>query len=150
MYVFVAATACSAPASIGRTASLAAASGELGIVRDRDRRPSLTASLLDHRLDVGRLARLRDPEHERAVEPRRLLVERVQRRRRERDRNTVRASEHVLRVARGVRRAAARRDQDVLHVRPAEQRRDLLGVRALAVDQPRECLRLLGELALEV
>ncbi len=127
MYVLVAATACSSPASSGSTASLATASGEAGsLVIATVGRPC-RPRLVDHRLHVRRLARLRDPDDERAVEPRRLFVERVERRRRERDRNPMGAPEHVLRVARGIRRAAPRGDQDVLHVRAPEERRDRLG-----------------------
>ena len=150
MYVLVAATARSSPASIGRTASLATASGEAGsLVIATVGRPCL-ARLLDHRLDVGRLARLRDPDDQRTVEPRRLLVQGVERRCRERDRNAVGAPEDVLGVAGRIRRAAARRDQDVLDVGAPEQRRDRLGVGALAVDQPRERLGLLGQFQFEV
>ena len=124
-YVFVAATASSSPASSGSTASAAVPIGEPGrFVIAIVGRPWRRASL-DHRAHVGRLARLRDADHERAVEPRRLLVERVERRRRERDRHAVRAAEQVLRVARGVRRAAARGDQEVADVRPAEERAEL-------------------------
>ena len=106
-YVFVAATASSSPASSAQHRVGGPAERRVGVVRDRDRRPSLPARLGEHLDDVGRLARLRDADDERAVEPRRLLVERVERRRRERDRHAVRAAEQVLRIARGVGRAAA-------------------------------------------
>ena len=123
----VAATARSSPASSGSTASAASADRRVGRVRDRDRRPSLAARLVDHGPHVGRLARLRDPDHERAVEPRRLLVERVERRRGERDGDAVRPAEQVLGVAGGIRGAAARGDQEVADIAAAEERAELAG-----------------------
>ena len=77
-------------------------------------------------------------------------VQREERRRRERNRHSVRAAEEVLRIARGVRGAAARGDQDVLHVVAAEEVAHLLGITALLLDQPRQRLGLLAKLLLEV
>ncbi len=62
----------------------------------------------------------------------------------------MRAAEQVLGVAGGVRRAAARGDQDVLHVVSSEQRGDLRRFVALPVEETRQRIGLLGELALEM
>ena len=149
-YVLVAATACSLPASSFTTASAASPSGDDGEFVTAIDGPALALRLAHDLDDVRRLAGLRDADDERAVEPRRLLVQREERRRRERDRDPVRAAEQVLRVARGVRRASARGDQDVLHVAPAEEPGDLLGIRQLLLDQARERRRLVAQLALEM
>ena len=92
---------------------------------------------------------MRDPDHERALQARRLLVERVQRRRREGDGHAVRAAEHVLRVPRRVRRRAARDDQDVVDVVPVERLRELRRARGLPLEQACERLGLLAELVLK-
>ena len=148
-YVFVAATARSSPASSGSTASAVMRERRVRVVRDRDRRPPLPPRLEQHRHDVRRRARLRDADHEAAVEPRRLAVDRVERRRREHHGHAVRAPEHVLRVAGGVARRAARRDQDVADVLLAERARELGCVRPLPLEQPRERRRLLAKLGLK-
>ena len=59
------------------------------------------------------------------------------------------SSEQVLRVARRVRRAAARGDQDVLDVGAPEELRDAVRGRRLPLDQARERLGLLRQLGLE-
>ena len=105
--------------------------------------------LSDDGVDVGGGAALRDAHDQRAVEPRRLLVERVERRSRERDRDAMGSSEQVLRVARRVRRAATRGDQDVLDVRAPEELRDVGRGRCLPLDQACERLGLLRQLDLE-
>ena len=62
MYVFVAATARSSPASSGSTTSASLRERRVDRVRQRERRPSLPARLREHRDDVGRRARLRDAD----------------------------------------------------------------------------------------
>ena len=121
----------------------------LDVVRQRERRPALLPRFCEHCDDIRRRTRLRDPDRERAVEARRLVVDRVQRRRREHHRHAVRATEEVLRVARDVRGASARRDQeeaDVPLVEEPSRRTRRLG---LALEQMPERLRLLSQLSLE-
>jgi len=85
--------------------------------------PTLAPRLSDDRDHVGRLAGLRDPDHERAVEARRLLVQREERRRREpqpaRGRRARAGTAHSARRS----RSCARGDKDVTARRRAGRAR---------------------------
>ena len=90
-----------------------------GPVGDGEGERTLLPPRLDHGHDVGRLARLADPDDQRPRERGRRVVEGEQRRRRQAHRQAVVGAEEVLRVAGGVVGAAARRDDDVARaVRP--------------------------------
>src|SRR6266536_2652323 len=125
--------------------------GERGgdVVRDRERRAALAARFLEHGDDVGRGAGLRDRDRGGPVEPGRRLVQRVERGRRERDRIAVARPEQVLRVARGVRRAAAGDDQEVADVGASELAGEPDRVRRLRGEQPPECRGLFPQLSFD-
>ena len=94
----------------------------------------------------GDCAGLRDAEHERVDVARRLVVERVQRRRGERDRHARQAPEQVLRVAGGVVGGAAGGDHGVARAAAGDLARGGRDRAALLGEQALEHLGLLGDL----
>jgi len=102
--------------------------------------------------DVRRLqrpARLRNADHQRAVEARRGVVNGRQRGRRQPDEQPGQPAQRVLGIARRVIGRAARHDQRVARLGLPDRLRDLRYVRALRVQQPLQGLRLFKNFVFE-
>ena len=119
------------------------------VVDDRERRGPGPPGGGDGLDDVGRAARLRDPDDERSPEPGGRTVERHERRRGQRDRQARQRAEQVLGVAGRVVGRPSRHDEDESEVRPPERRGETRDACRLVAEKPRDGAGLLADLAVE-
>ena len=142
----MAGTARSGPAPSSITSSATSARSECRVVREGHGQGSLLAPLPQHGDDVRRLAGLRDAQHHAPGHARRSVVERHQRRRRQRHVQAVPGTQHVLGVERGMVGRSPRGDDHGVHRPAADGAGDLPDLPIPGLQQPGDDPRALGQL----
>ena len=119
--------------------------GRPGRIGDGQRRTTLSPSFFHDGDEIGRLAGLRDPDHQRAVHARWGVVACEQGRRGERDRHAIERAEDVLGVPGRVVRRAARGDHHMPDRLRAERPRDGVHFTGTVGEQLLQPVGLLGD-----